>query len=241
MLGARGAEGRGETETSVRRMGLAAPVGPGTACGHKRAPRSTARPTPSGGPHPCFPAPGPSRRLHSPASYLREPTQLPRYLPCAPQRSLPLSNYNPPPPTPSFSSAHLGSPSPLPRVCPHPLCMHPTRPCDPQPRSSEGTQRAVAAPVSAPLAAASVRWAPAGSALRTSLPSPAGTSKPFPAQRSGFRLRKTDFFTLTPILFGLRCQPTTYNSAWKRKMLKSKIVSYLLLIAVDPFTMLTLC
>nr|XP_030723190.1 protein ABHD14B isoform X1 [Globicephala melas] len=78
VLGARGAEGRGETETAVRRMGLAAPVGPGTACGHKRAPRSTARPTPSGGPHPCFPAPGPSRRLHSPASYLREPTQLPR-------------------------------------------------------------------------------------------------------------------------------------------------------------------
>ena len=210
-------------------MGLAAPVGPGTSCGHKRAPRSTAQPAPSG--HiPASPPRATVAACTRPPPVCESPCSSPGTCP-APPNPLFLSPVRTHPDLPqNFSSAHHGSPGSLPRVCPHPLCMHPTRPCDPQPRSSEGTERVVAAPVTAPLAAASVRWAPAGSALSTSLPSPAGTSKPFPAQSSGFRLRKTDFFTPTPILFGLRCQPTTYNSAWKRKMLKSKIVSYLLLI-----------
>lgn len=82
------------------------------------------------------------------------------------------------------------------------------------------------------LASATVCWASAGSALSTSRASWAGTPKLFPAQRSGFRLRKIDFFFFTsaPTPLGLRCQSMTYSSAWRRKRLISRIVSYLLLI-----------
>lgn len=84
--------------------------------------------------------------------------------------------------------------------------------------------------MTAPVTAASARCAPVGSALSTPRPLRAGTPKAFPAQRSGFRLRK--MFFLLPPRPPLTCGANLRlcNSALKRKRLINKIVSYLLLV-----------
>lgn len=88
VLGVRGADGLGETEAAGRRkMGFAAD------CGQKRSPQSTVWPYPyfPAPAPPSLPTPRPIRSQDSPASSLREPSQLPRYLPCAPD-PLPVSS-----------------------------------------------------------------------------------------------------------------------------------------------------
>ncbi|KAK2507243.1 hypothetical protein MC885_002316 [Smutsia gigantea] len=79
VLGARAAKGLGETEAAVRKKkGLEVRAGPATGLAAARG-RPVGRPAPPpAGPRPSFPAPGPIRRRHSPASYLRVPSQLPR-------------------------------------------------------------------------------------------------------------------------------------------------------------------
>lgn len=188
-----------------RGEGSTAPTESAAACGRKRAPGNTAQPPPPGWPLPCF-QPRPTRRPQSPASGLRESTQLPRYPPCA-LDPLFLSPVKTHPHLPK--SSHLGSPGPLLRGCPHLLPVSPSRPGEPEPWSAEETERAVAAPVTAGL----TRWAVAGSAL-SAASGASQNSKARPPR--GTLVSASGKWAFYPNLGSLRPKVPTHNSALGR-------------------------
>ena len=200
VLGTRGAEGLGETEAAGRRWALQQIVA-------KRG-RPGARPgfIPASPPQPLpvSPLPRPIRLQDSPSSRLREPSQLPRYLPCAPD------------PLQLEPSPTLVSPLPIRLPRSPPSGLPPALP-----RESYQALRASTEVLRGDRA--SLGGAPdrGVSALSTPRPLRAGTPKPFPVERSGFRFQKTG------VLLQPR-PPPACNSACKSKGLMSKIISYLM-------------
>lgn len=150
---ARGQRGRWDEKD------LAAPTGPATACGRKRAPRGTARSPPSAGPLPrSLPRAPVAARTRLPlirASLRSSPGTSP-----APRPPLLLSSESPPPSAPSSSRSDLGSRVPS-RACPTVSACALPGPAsqDRSPRSAPSEPPRRGWPVAELLTSASERWA----------------------------------------------------------------------------------